>query len=213
MRFATAGGVLFGVKIFADVLAKVVKRYGIKTNWFHDLKEIRGEKKEAVFEIVKDGKPMEEVTIQYDMIHVTPPQSAPDFIKESPFANQKGWIDLNNTTMQHKRYMNVFGLGDASGTPNSKTAAAVRKQAPAVAENLLQLIKNGSLLKPSEYNGYGACPIITAYGRLILIEIDYTNNPAPTFPLNPAKERYSMWLLKKYFLPWLSWNRMLKGKP
>jgi sulfide:quinone oxidoreductase len=213
VRFATAGGTLFGVKIFADVLAKVVERYGIKTDWFHDLKEIRGEKKEAVFEIVKDGKPMDEVTIKYDMIHVTPPQSSPDFIKESPFANQKGWIDLNNTTMQHKRYMNVFGLGDASGTPNPKTAAAIRKQAPVVAENLLQVMKNGSLSKSSKYNGYGACPIITAYGRLILIEIDYTNNPAPTFPLNPAKERYSMWLLKKYLLPWFYWNRMLKGKP
>lgn len=213
VRFTTAGGTLFGIKIFADALMKVVERYGIRTDWFHNLKEIRGDKKEAVFDILRDGKPVDEVTMKYDMIHVTPPMSAPDFIKESPFANPKGWIDLDNNTLQHKRYMNVFGLGDASGTPNSKTAAAVRKQAPVIVENLLPLMKDSSLSRPSKYNGYGSCPIITAYGRLILIEYDYTNKPTPTFPLNPAKERYSMWLLKKYFLPWFYWNRMLKGKP
>ncbi len=213
VRFATAGGALFGIKIFADVLMGAVKRYGIKTDWFHNLKEVRGDEKVAVFDVLKDGKPVNEVTMKYDMIHVAPPMSAPDFIKESPFANQKGWMDLDNTTLQHKQYMNVFGLGDASGTPNSKTAAAVRKQAPVVVENILQMIKNGFLTRPAEYKGYGSCPIITAYGKLILIEYDYSNKPTPTFPLNPAKERYSMWLLKRYFLPWFYWNRMLKGKP
>lgn len=151
--------------------------------------------------------------MKYDMIHVTPPMSAPDFIKESPLANQAGWIDLDKDILQHKRYMNVFGLGDASGTPNANTCAAVRKQAPVVVENLSQYMKDGSIPNSTKYNGYGSCPIATGYGKLLLTEFDYNKKPTPTFPLDPSKERYSMWLLKKYFLPWFYWNRMLRGKP
>lgn len=213
VRFTTAAGEIFGIKIFADTLTKVVHRYGIKTFWHHNLKEIKYGTREAVFDLLEEGKPVSEVTMKYDMIHVTPPMSAPDFIKESPLANQAGWIDLDKDTLQHKRYMNVFGLGDASGTPNAKTCAAVRKQAPVVVENLLQYMKDGSIPNSTKYNGYGSCPIATGYGKLLLTEFDYNKKPTPTFPLDPSKERYSMWLLKKYFLPWFYWNRMLRGKP
>ncbi|MCF6156298.1 MAG: NAD(P)/FAD-dependent oxidoreductase [Candidatus Brocadia sp.] len=213
VRFTTAAGEIFGIKIFADTLTKVVHRYGIKTCWHHNLKEIKYGTREAVFDLLEEGKPVSEVTMKYDMIHVTPPMSAPDFIKESPLANQAGWIDLDKDTLQHKRYMNVFGLGDASGTPNAKTCAAVRKQAPVVVENLLQYMNDGSIPNAIKYNGYGSCPIATGYGKLLLTEFDYDKKPTPTFPLDPSKERYSMWLLKKYFLPWFYWNRMLRGKP
>ncbi|MEP9409851.1 MAG: NAD(P)/FAD-dependent oxidoreductase [Candidatus Brocadia sp.] len=212
VRFTTAAGEIFGIKIFADTLTKVVQRYGIKTFWHHNLKEIKHDTREAVFDLLEEGKPVSEVTMKYDMIHVTPPMSAPDFIRESPLANHAGWTDLDKYTLQHKRYMNVFGLGDASGTPNAKTGAAVRKQAPVVVNNLLQYMKSGSISNPVKYNGYGSCPIATGYGKLLLIEFDYDKKPTPTFPLDPSRERYSMWLLKRYFLPWFYWNRMLKGK-
>ncbi|MFO0794353.1 MAG: FAD/NAD(P)-binding oxidoreductase [Candidatus Brocadiaceae bacterium] len=213
VRFVTAAGEIFGIKIFADTLTKVVQRYDIKIHFHHNLKEIKGEAKEAVFDILKDGQPVSEVAMKYDMMHVTPPMSAPDFIKESPLANQAGWLDLHRDTLQHTRYTNVFGLGDASGTPNAKTCAAIRKQTPVVVNNLLQYIERGSILNAVKYNGYGSCPIATGYGKLLLIEFDYDKKPTPTFPLDPSKERYSMWLLKRYFLPWFYWNRMLKGKP
>ena len=105
---------------------------------------------------------------------------------------------------------NIFGIGDATSTPNSKTGAAVRKQAPVLVKNLLALM-NGQPL-PAQYNGYGSCPIVTGYGKLILAEFDYDNTPTETFPFDQSKPRWSMWLLKKYVLPWLYWNKILKGK-
>ena len=215
VRFTSGGSILFGVKVFADALQKVVSRYGIKTEFFHNLKEIRGESQEAVYDVVKDGQVVDEVTMKFDLLHVVPPMSAPDFIKHSPLAvpgNPLGWVDVDKHTLQHVRYANIFGLGDATSTPNAKTGAAVRKQVPVVVKNLLSLLKSRVLAPNNAYNGYGSCPLITGYGKLILAEFDYDNKPTPTFPFDQTQERFSMWLLKRYGLPWMYWNKILPGK-
>jgi sulfide:quinone oxidoreductase len=209
VSFVSGGGMIFGVKKYADALLKLVNSYNINLNFKHDLIEIDGEKKLATFKLMEseDGKT---VIIPFNMIHVTPPQSAPDFIKESKLANAAGWIDVNKNTLQHTQYANIFALGDATNTPNAKTGAAIRKQAPVLVANLLALI-NGSKVLPAQYNGYGSCPLVAGYGKLILAEFDYSNTPVETFPFNQAKPRWSMWLLKKYVLPWMYWNKILKG--
>lgn len=210
VKYTSAGGVIFGVQPYKASLEDVVRRYGIHTLWHHNLKRIDGARQKATFDILKDGKPVDEVTLDFDMIHVTPPMSAPDFIKASPLAADGNWVKVDKHSLQNPDFPNVFSLGDAAGTPNAKTGAAVRKQAPVVVANLLAAIKgnqgNGS------YNGYGSCPLITGYGKLILAEFDYDNKSTPSFPIDQSKERWSMFMLKKYFLPWMYWNRMLKGK-
>jgi sulfide:quinone oxidoreductase len=208
VHFYSAGGVIFGVKKYADTLNKVIARYGIKTHFKHNLIEIKGEEKKAVF--VNENK--ENIEVDFDMIHVTPPQSAPDVIKKSPLAvpgNPLGWVEVDAATLQHKRFPNVFSLGDSASTPNAKTGAAIRKQTPVLVQNLLSLIQNQPLL--AAYNGYGSCPLVTGYGKLVLAEFDYKNEPIETFFFNQAEERLSMYWLKKYVLPYLYWNKILKG--
>jgi sulfide:quinone oxidoreductase len=134
-----------------------------------------------------------------------------DFIKQSPLANEQGWVNVDQYTCQHTKYKNVFGLGDSSSLPTSKTAAAIRKEAPVIVANILALMNKKT--PQDKYNGYACCPLITGYGKTIMAEFDYDKKPLPSFPLDPTKERESMWLVKKYILPWLYWNRMLKGKP
>ncbi|MGL6284264.1 MAG: FAD-dependent oxidoreductase [Microcoleaceae cyanobacterium] len=207
---ATPG--IFGVPTFAKSLVKVAADRGIDVRYQHNLKEVRGDKKEAVFDVTTpDG--VKEVTINYDMLHVSPSMTAPDFIKESPLAIQEGpggWVDVNKSTLQHNRYPNVFGLGDASSLPTSKTAAAIRKEAPVLVENLLQLMVKGKL--SAQYNGYACCPLITGYDKTIMAEFDYDKKPTPSFPIDPSQEYWSMWFVKKHVLPWLYWNRMLRGE-
>jgi sulfide:quinone oxidoreductase len=209
VHFYSGGSIIFGVKKYADVLNKVIDRYGIKTHFTHNLVEIDGAKRIAFFETKNIEGEKVIVEQAFDMIHVTPPQSAPDFIKNSPLANEAGWVDLNKDTMQHNKYQNIFGCGDAGSTPNAKTGAAVRKQVPVLVANLLSLMNNKALT--GKYTGYGSCPLITGYGKLVLAEFDYNNQPMETFPFNQAKERFSMWLLKTKVLPWLYWNKILKG--
>ncbi|BAZ45899.1 FAD-dependent oxidoreductase [Chondrocystis sp. NIES-4102] len=210
VMFCSAGTQLFTVPAYNRALEKVIKERQIITKFGHNLIEIKADTKEAIFETITD-KGVEQVNIAYDMIHVTPPMSSPDFIKQSPLANDQGWVNVDKYTLQHNHYPNIFALGDASSLPISKTAAAARKQTPVVVQNLLSQM-SGQQLK-GRYDGYTCCPLITSYHSAIMAEFDYQGKPAPSFPLDPRKERYSMFLAKVYALPWIYWQRMLKGKP
>ena len=210
IQFWSGGTRLFGVAKYEKALHKVVERNNIQLNFNYRLDEIDGANKRAKFVGAGDNNNGQEHWVQFDMLHVTPPQSAPDFIRKSPLANAAGWIDADKHTLQHPRYKNIFALGDAAALPTSKTGAAIRKQAPVVVANLLSAIK-GEALKAS-YSGYTSCPIVTGYGKLILAEFDYTNQPVETFPFDQSKERWSMFQLKRRILPWVYWNKILPGK-
>jgi sulfide:quinone oxidoreductase len=209
LHFLSAAGALFSVPYFSSALEKVAARYGIEIHLQHNLVAVDGARRIAIFERTgKDGA-KERLEMEFEMLHATPPQSAPDFIKQSPFANAAGWVDVNPNTLQHVKYTNVFSLGDASSAPTSKTAAAVRKQAPVVVNNILALMA-GRPLTPG-YDGYTSCPLTTSLHTVMLAEFGYDGKVTPTFPLQPDRERLAWWLLKRYGLPHLYWDYMLKG--
>lgn len=214
VSFYTGKPGLLRVPEINKALLEIAKRYGINLVFQSSLLEVRGESREAVFEVPKDnGK--EEVTVKFDMLHIAPPMSAPDFIRNSPLSVQGdalGWVDIDKETLQHNTFKNVFSLGDVANAGDTKTGGAVRKQAPVLVHNLLAVMKGKPDQNFLKYDGYTVCPITTGYGSLLLAEFDHDNRLMPTFPLDPTKERYSMWLLIRYAMPWLYWNRILKGK-
>jgi sulfide:quinone oxidoreductase len=206
VSFVSGTPSIFAVEKYAKTLNEVIRRKNIETHFLQDLVELRARQKEAIFRHVKTG---DETVMPYDMIHVTPQMSAPEFIKRSPLADGAGWVDVDKLSLQHKRYPNVFGIGDASNLPTSKTGAAVRKQAPALVANLFAHHQGKATV--SAYDGYTSCPLVTGYHSLVLAEFDYDKEPAETFPFDQSKERYSMYLLKAYGLPLLYWHAMLRG--
>ncbi|MGR3276644.1 FAD-dependent oxidoreductase [Acaryochloris marina NIES-2412] len=211
ISYCTATGKIFGVDAFVPALMNVVERKDIDLKTKHNLKEIRSDEKVAIFEVSQDTE-TETISMPYDMLHVAPPMSTPDVIKNSPLAVEGpgGWVDVDKYTTQHHQYPNIFSLGDASSLPTSKTAAAIRREAPVLVQNLLAQMKQTPLT--GQYNGYSCCPLITGYDKTILAEFDYEAQPYPSFPVDSTKERTSMWLLKRHVLPWVYWNRMLKGQ-
>lgn len=234
--FATPGSVIFGVADFAKTLMEVVNRKNINLKFFHKLVKIDGPNKLAYYEITlpeNSDKSLEyntnprvkvqniapkQIAIPFDMLHLAPPQSAPDFIKNSPLAHQeganKGWLNVNESTLQHNTYPNIYGLGDSAALPTAKTGAAIRKQAPVVVQQIINSLQNSS--KELIYKGYSSCPLVTGYGKMVLAEFGYNNvrmsDPLISKFVDTTKESYSMWLLKKYGLPFMYWNLMLKGK-
>lgn len=210
VEFWSGGTRVFGVEKYENTLKKVIAHYGINTQFFVKLVEIDGAAKIAKFVGIGDSNKDQVYEVAFDMIHVTPPQSAPDFIKSSPLANAAGWIDVEKHTLQHNTYKNIFACGDAANLPVSRTGAAIRKQAPVLVHNLLALIKGEEM--NAFYNGYSSCPIITGYNKLVLAEFDYNNTPTETFPFDQSKERWSMYQMKKHILPYLYWNQILPGK-
>jgi sulfide:quinone oxidoreductase len=208
--FGTATPSMFAVPEYSAILDEVVDRYGIEARFNHKLVRIDPDRRDAIFE-APEGDGTRETSVHYDFLHAVPPQSAPDFIKSSPLAGAGGWIEVDQNTLRHTKYPNVFALGDATTTPNTKTGAAVKSQVPVAVKNLIAAMSGRN--PSARYDGYGACPLVTSYRSVLLAEFDYTKKPTPSIPLiNTMKERYDMWLLKKYGLPWFYWNLMLKGR-
>ena len=210
VEFFNVGATMFGIPFFAKPLAKVAESYGIKTHFAYNLIAVDGSAKTATFEFTDtDGNKQQSVE-KFDMIHITPPQSAPDFIKTSPLANADGRVDVHPNTLQHNKFQNVFGLGDATSTTNAKTAAAVRKQVPVVVDNILHLMK-AEALSP-KYDGYGSCPLVTSLNTVLLAEFSYDGKITPSFPfLDPRKSLWIWWMGKKIGFPWIYWSLMIKG--
>lgn len=210
VQYWSGGTRLFAVPKYEKTLLNVCERSHINLHFFVKLTAVDGPGKVATFVGIGTENKDQEYKVPFDMIHVTPPQSAPDFIRQSSLANSAGWVDVDKFTLQHVRYPNIFSLGDSSGLPTSKTGAAIRKQAPVLVNNLLAQMAGTPL--PARYNGYTSCPLLTGYGKLVLAEFDYDGKPQETFPFDQSKERWSMYILKRYILPWLYWAKILPGK-
>lgn len=213
IQFMNAGGVLFGVKDYVPALEKYVEKYDASLNFFHNLISIDGPAKKATFAVAKPETEATTVTVDFDMIHVVPPQVAPDFIRVSPLADAAGWVDVDQSTLRHKTYDNIWSLGDVMNAPNAKTAAAARVQAPVVAENVCADIDGKSAV--AQYNGYGSCPLTVERGKIVLAEFGYGGALLPSFPKwinDGTKPSKLAWWLKETALPPIYWKAMLRGR-
>ena len=210
--FYNAGGVLFGVDAYVPALMEYIEKYDANLHFSHTLVEIDGSARKAWFESTGEGKKTRS-EVEFDMIHVCPPQTAPDFIRSSKLSDAQGWFDVAPDTLRHPRYENVFGLGDVTNTANAKTMAAARKQAPVVAENIVAAL--GGIEPRAIYDGYGSCPLTVERGKVILAEFGYGGKLMPSFPswLNNGRRptRFG-WFLKVSLLPPVYYSLMLKGR-
>ena len=210
-----AGAVLFGVTDYVPALMEYVKKYNVDLSFNHNLFKIDGPTRTAWFKATdKDGK-VEIIERKFDMIHVVPQQIAPDCIRSSPLVNEAGWVDVDQATLRHKSFADVYSLGDVMSAPNAKTAAAARKQAPVVAENLLKDMGLIADKHDAIYDGYGSCPLIVERGKIVLAEFGYGGKRIPSFPkwfIDDLKPSRAAWLLKEHVLPPIYWQAMLKGR-
>uniref|UniRef100_A0A8C5G954 Sulfide:quinone oxidoreductase, mitochondrial n=1 Tax=Gouania willdenowi TaxID=441366 RepID=A0A8C5G954_GOUWI len=205
--YNTSLPVLFGIKKYADSLWEIVKSRDIQVNLRQNLIEVRPENQEAVFENLDN--PSEIKVIEYEMLHVTPPMGPNLVVKASLLADESGWLDLNKETLQHMNYPNVFGIGDCTNLPTSKTAAAVAAQSAVLNRTIKKILKNE--MPDKKYDGYTSCPLVTSYNTVMLAEFDYNGQPLETFPINQAKESRIMYHMKADIMPHLYWHGLLRG--
>lgn len=196
---------------FSDVLDQVAAGYGIEVKVQSEMIAVDPVRKVIkVADLTTLGTPYD---LSYDLLHVVPPQKAVGWIDESGLSDAVcgGFVDVDQQTLQHKRYREIFAIGDNTNTPNGKTGSAVRMQAPVVTANAIAVL-NGAPVS-AQYNGYAACPITTARNKVFLAEGDYVNRPASTIPfMGKLKPRRSLWLMKRYALAPLYWHGMLRGR-
>jgi eukaryotic sulfide quinone oxidoreductase len=227
VEFWVPGGAMFGVPKYSDMLEVIRKERDVVGAFKQELVSVDAAQKTAVFRSMADGST---TTQAYELLHVVPPMSAPDFIKNSPLAAPTGWMDVHKHTLQSTKFTNIFGLGDCTNTPNSKTAAAVTSQAPVLVHNLLTLIKSEAAGKTAaetelkgHYTGYASCPLMVSKNKVILAEFGYDGKIMETFDRETGKfpynlvgqygymqERFFAWL-KSTFFRFAHFNLWVKG--
>ncbi|AXX88717.1 sulfide:quinone reductase [Arcobacter suis] len=224
LTFYTDSGKLFGVKEYADAIEKQFIARDMKWNFNHNLTSVDIAKKTATFDkhwqekgaYDKDLEEYETITkhenieVPFDLLHITPPQKAPDEIGKSAIGSTKGWVPVDKETLQHVKYKNIFSLGDIAAVPMGKTGGTVRKQYKVLVDNLVAVMEGKE--STAKFEGYTVCPLITDIGKVMLAEFNWTAKPTPSFPLDPTQERYIWWLLKVYLLKPMTQYGMLSGK-
>ena len=224
LTFYADSGKLFGVKEYADAIEKQFIARDMKWNFNHNLIGVDIKNKVATFDkhwqekgaYDKDLEEYETITknmnvdVPFDLLHITPPQKAPDEIGKSAIGSAKGWVPVNKETLQHVKYKNIFALGDVAAVPMGKTGGTVRKQYKVLVDNLVAVMEGKE--PTALFAGYTVCPLITDIGKVMLAEFDWTAKPTPSFPLDPTQERYIWWLLKVYLLKPMTQYGMLSGK-
>jgi len=212
--FFNAGAVLFGVKEYVPALMRYIERYRAQLHFQHNLTRVDGPARRAWFTRTDADGAKTAIETEFDMLHVVPPQMAPDFIRVSPLADAAGWIDVDQATLRHKTLPGIYGLGDACNAPNAKTAAAARKQAPVLAHNVLKDL--GKIAGADAiYDGYGSCPLTVERGKIVLAEFGYGGKILPSFPnwfIDGTQPSHLAWLLKERMLPPIYWQAMLRGR-
>ncbi|MFM1901862.1 MAG: hypothetical protein RLZZ216_2438 [Cyanobacteriota bacterium] len=211
--FCTAKSQLFPIPAYAKRMAAIAAEHGSDIRLHHRLIAVDGPAHEAVFAVDTEAGSSEHLSLHFDLLHVVPPMGAPDVVATSALATEgsHGYVDVDPFTGRHNRLSNVFAIGDVGSFPTAKTAAAIRKQAPVIAAQVIAQLRGSS--SELRYDGYSACPLITSDHTVMLMEFDYSREPVSSFLVNPVRERWSQWLLERFGFPWIYWNRMLRGLP
>lgn len=203
-------GTVFGVKpVNDDVLARW-KALGVRMHYLSKLVAVDLGGRKAVF-ATPEGERSE---VAYDFLHLVPPMRAVDAVRGSELAAREGpmlgWLEVSKDTLQHKRFANVFGVGDINGTPRGKTAATVKKSAPIVAHNLARVVAGQA--PDAMFDGYTSCPMIVREGSAMLIEFDYDGKLTPSLPMiEPLQESFMAWFMKVRLLK-PAYVAVLKGR-
>lgn len=223
-HYYSNGSNLMTPKIYGDRLAELYDERGVETHYQRRLVSVDTSNKVATFEVLPEVSAaptpadanLEKINVDFDFLHIVPPMSAPDFVKNSPLTitegklKDGGWVDVDAGTMVHNKYANIISFGDVAGLPTSKTGAAIRIQAPIAASNLVSIMEGKE--PTGKYNGYSACPIVTEYGKVLMAEFGYDKELMPTIPfIDSGVERGMWWILKKHGLKPMYYHGMLKG--
>ncbi|MEA9986154.1 FAD/NAD(P)-binding oxidoreductase [Subtercola sp. RTI3] len=216
---------LFGMPMIDRELERKVAEYGIEVQYSSELVEVDAQAKTLVIAGVgaySGSGGVSRRSLSYDVLHAVPPQSAPDWIASTGLAavagnvrddgDTTGFVDVDPLTLRHPRYPNVWSLGDAAATTNSKSGGALRQQTLVLAKNLAAALAGKPL--PERYNGYSVCPFTVSRSSVVFAEFDDRYQPKPTIPFwrGLAKERRLTWVADRYVLPWVYWNLILKGR-
>jgi sulfide:quinone oxidoreductase len=202
---------VFGVPGVDDELNRKIAEYGIELRCSSEVTSVDAA---AQTVLIRDNATGATEELRYDVLNAVPPQSAPDWLKATELpalGDAGGFVEVDPHTLRHVRFRNVWSLGDAAATTNSKSGGALRKQTKVLAKNLVAARQGKPL--PEKYNGYSVCPFTVSRSTVVFAEFDDQYKPMPTIPKVPTwKESRASWVVDRDIFPQVYWNLILKGR-
>lgn len=201
--FVTAEQAPFGIPEVAAELSRALEEYGVEVLFGTEVAEVRSDLREI--DVERDG---EWTTIRYDLLHAVPPQSAADWITTSGLHGSDGFVDVDPETLRHRRWENVWALGDATSVTSIRSGGALRPQAKVIADGITKPAKN------TRYDGYSETPFTVSRRTVVFAEFDRSGRLAPSIPFWKTlyRERRFTFVMDRRVLPWVYWNLILKGR-
>lgn len=141
----------------------------------------------------------------FDLLAGVPPHQAPRAVRESPLANEAGWVPVDNETLRTS-YENVYAIGDVTavtlvnGKPLPKAGVFAHGQAETVARRIADEVHGTAAA--AQFDGVGYCWIETGGGSAGFASGHFYAEPDPVVPL-PRSGRLWHWskvLFERYWL-------------
>ncbi len=203
---------VFGIAAVDRELERKIAEYGIELHTRRRLADVDVAQQVAVLASVDGADPER---IPYDVLSVEPPQSAPAWLAASDLgatAEPGAFVEVDPHTLRHARHPNIWALGDAAATMNSKSGGALRKQTLVVAKNVVAVLRGRAASE--QYDGYSVCPFTVSRRTVVFAEFDDRGRLQPTIPFwkTLVRERRLTWIFDRHILPWVYWHMILKGR-
>jgi sulfide:quinone oxidoreductase len=157
----------------------------------------------------------DEREIPYDLLISVPLNKGADVVGKSGLGDELNFSPVNKHTFLSDRCDNIFVLGDASNAPASKAGSVAHFAIDLWGENFIHYTQ-GKELKPL-FDGHANCFVETGYGKAMLIDFNYTQEPLPgTYPfpiVGPMKllEESHLNHWGKLAFKEMYWNILMRG--
>ncbi|MDQ2682649.1 MAG: NAD(P)/FAD-dependent oxidoreductase, partial [Chloroflexota bacterium] len=137
---------------------------------------------ESIDPATKTITSMEGAEVEYDLLVMVPPHRGADIVKTSGLGDSLGWLPTDRHTLQVKDQPDIFGLGDATDIPVSKSGSAAHFEAKVLTDRLVARAKGKAEESLPVYDGHVLCFLETGHGQASQLVFDFENPPKPPAP-------------------------------
>jgi sulfide:quinone oxidoreductase len=197
----------FTKPVASKMLGSLLDRKGIKVEPDYVIERADPDAKKIVS--------YDEREIGYDLLVSVPLNKGADFVGKSGLGDVLNYSPVDPHTLLSKHDDHIFVLGDASNAPTSKAGSVAHFAVDLFGDNFVRYTQGKELLPT--FDGHANCYVETGYGKGLLLDFNYTQEPLPgRYPL-PIIGPFALleesvinhW--GKLMFRWLYWNILMRG--
>ncbi len=157
----------------------------------------------------------DEREVPFDLAVIIPLHGGQPYVGRSPgLGDELDFVPTDPNTLQTAARPNIFALGDATNVPASKAGSVTHFEGEVLVGNIVRFLAGETL--DGSYDGHANCFIETGFGKAMLIDFNYDQEPVPGhFPSTvgmPLLKESRLNHLGKLMFQWFYWHALLPGR-